>query len=236
MSAFNIELPGVVIAGLYKKAIVQGEGKAVLEGGNTKLVEERTAVAIPALPVTSQASALVAPPVMPRPTPPASPQPSPAPVSVAPAPPPVAAVQEAKEPLPAAGQAYKMLGNNRQHVSVVVRCPGEAFLPEHHLQMLTKMLGACKLNLGDVAIVNDAAQPVDIQTLKEQLTPKRVLLFGVTPGEVGLPLSFPQFKDQEYAGTTYLHTPSLDELNSETDDGKLLKRRLWDSLKRIFGV
>lgn len=139
-------------------------------------------------------------------------------------------------PTDAGFTGYKLLGNNRQQVTVVVRFPGEAFLPESHLQFLTKMIGACKLNLGDVAIVNDATVRVDMNVLKAQLQPKTVLLFGVAPEEAALPLSFPTFKAQEYAGTTYLYTPPLEELNTETEDGKLLKRRLWDSLRKIFGV
>lgn len=183
MSAYNIQLPGVVIAGLYKKTVVQGET------GTTEAVQPATKTS-PAAP-SSAASA---------------------------------------------SAAYKFLGKNQQHVTVIVRFPGEAFLPENHLQMLTKMLGACKLNLGDVAIVNDATQTVDINRLKEQLYPKQVLLFGVAPDEAGLPLTFPMFKDQEYAGSTYLYTPSLDELNKETEEGKVLKRKLWESLKKIFNV
>lgn len=215
MSAYNIELPGVVIAGLFKKAIVQGEGKAVqgeiVQTGQVSTPAPQPVAREPKLPASP-------PPVMPaRPT--STP-----------------AATEAVPAVSAPASAYKVLGNNRQHVAVIVRFPGEAFLPENHLQMLTKMLGACKLNLGDVAIVNDATQQVNINVLKDQLSPKRVLLFGVAPEETGLPLNFPAFKDQEYAGSTYLYTPSLDELNKETEEGKLLKRRLWESLKKIFGV
>lgn len=218
MSAYNIELPDVVIAGLFKKNIVQGEGKAVpapLPAAN----EPKLPASPP--PVMAAAVETVKGPVRP-----ADPVPAPPAPVVAP-------------PVPAAtvpASAYKVLGNNRQHVAVIVRFPGEAFLPENHLQMLTKMIGACKLNLGDVAIVNDATQRIDINMLKDQLSPKRVLLFGVTPEETGLPLNFPAFKDQEYAGSTYLYTPSLDELNKETEEGKALKRKLWESLKKMFGV
>jgi hypothetical protein len=138
--------------------------------------------------------------------------------------------------VPAAGTNYKFLGNNKQQVVIVVRSPGEAFLPESHLQMLSKMLGACKLNLGDVAIVNDSTLRVEINTLKEQLRPQKILLFGVSPDETGLPMHFPLFKDQDYGGCVYLHAPSMHELNQETEDGKVLKRKLWESLKKIFGV
>lgn len=188
MSSFNIELPGIVIAGLYKKNIVQGEGKAV-EGGVAAPAEIIQSAAPVVKPTTADTTA-----------------------------------------------AYKFLGKNQQHVAIIVRCPGEAFLPEPHLQLLTKMLSACKLNLGDVAIVNDASRRVEINQLQDQLFPKQVLLFGISPEETGLPLSFPMFKAQEYAGTTYLYIPSLDELNQETEEGKLLKRKLWENLKMMFGV
>lgn len=202
MSAYNIQLPGMVIAGLYKKSVIQGTGERM--------------EAAPAIPAREDSN--LHPPAEEVPVKAAAP------------------VEEKPAPASSSSPAYKFLGNNRQQVAIVVRFTGEAFLPEHHLQMLTKMLGACKLNLGDVAIVNDATLKVNMNTLKEQLSPRRVLLFGIAPDETGLPLSFPPFKDQEYAGTTYLYTPSLEELNKETEEGKVLKRKLWESLKKIFGI
>jgi hypothetical protein len=187
MSINNIQLPGIVIASLYKKGIIQGEQEMVQETA----------------------------PVITVPVPPAT---------------------EATGPASPAAPAYKFLGNNRQQVVIVVRFPGEVFLPESHLQMLTKMLGACKLNLGDVAIVNEATQGIAINLLQQQLAPKKLLLFGVTPEETGLPLNFPLFKDQEYAGCTYLCAPGLEQLNMDNEEGKTLKKKLWESLKKTFGV
>ncbi len=135
-----------------------------------------------------------------------------------------------------ADAAYKILGKNLQRVAIIVQSPGEPFLEEEQLQFLTKMLGACKLNLGDVAIVNDAAQHVEMDRLKDQLQPSKVLLFGLEPASTGLPLSFPLFKEQEYAGCTYLSAPSLASLNQPTEEGKQLKSKLWASLKKLFNV
>jgi hypothetical protein len=228
MSAYNIQLPGSVLAGLYKKTVVQGEGRAV-ETGTVQAGRDSnpTPAAIEEVPVKA---AVEAPPVVPAASTPA--KPVAASRETVGTPPPTTTQPASAGPV----ANYKFLGNNRQQVAVIVRFAGEAFLPENHLQMLTKMLGACKLNLGDVAIVNDASQKVEINALKDQLSPKRVLLFGVSPEETGLPLSFPAFKSQDYAGSTYLYTPSLDVLNQETEEGKTLKRKLWESLKVIFGV
>jgi hypothetical protein len=206
MSLNNIQLPGIVIAGLYKKGLIQGEPEAntVPATATTPPAAVKTVPEAPAAPVKAPAT----------PTATATP--------VAPSAP--------------ASAAYKFLGNNRQNVVVIVRSPGEVFLPESHLQMLTKMLGACKLNLGDVAIVNDATQTIDINLVKEQLFPKKVLLFGIAPDEAGLPLHFPLFKNQDYGGCTYLYAPTLYELNADTEEGKTFKKQLWESLKKIFGV
>jgi hypothetical protein len=136
-----------------------------------------------------------------------------------------------KAPSPA---GYKTLGNNKRHIAIIVDCPQDVFVPEADLQFLTKMLSACKLNMADVAIVNHATAPIAIELLKQQLQPEHVLLFGVEPGAVELPISFPAFKEQAYAGSIYLFTPSLGQLNLENDEAKQQKRKLWDCLKRMF--
>lgn len=131
---------------------------------------------------------------------------------------------------------YKFLGNNQRQVTVVVDFENETFIPDQHLQFLTKMLEACKLNLGDVAIVNHAKKEVDMEMLRQQLNPSYVLLFGVEPVVTKLPLNFPQFKEQAFAGATYLYTPALDTLNQDSEEGKLLKSKLWVCLKKLFKV
>jgi hypothetical protein len=116
----------------------------------------------------------------------------------------------------------------------VVNYPQDVFVPEGDLQFLTKMLDACKLNMADVAIVNHATALVNIEKVKAQLQPIFLLLFGVEPDEIHLPINFPAYKEQPYAGTTYLFTPALSQLNGDTDAAKGLKKKLWECLKRMF--
>lgn len=149
--------------------------------------------------------------------------------------------QKPENPFPPVSTAvtsnnYKILGNNQQQVTIVVDFEEEIFLPDKHLQFLTKMLEACKLNLGDVAIVNHAKKPVDMELIREQLNPTYVLLFGVEPVTAKLPMNFPAFKEQAYAGSTYLHTPGLGMLNVDNEEGKLLKSKLWVCLRKLFKV
>jgi hypothetical protein len=195
MSLTNINLPGFVIADLYRNSLIQPEG-------DTKPQREVTSPVVEQQPVIT------------------------APVSE-----PVITTQPVKKEEPV---VYKTLGNNKQQISVVVNCPNDVYVPEADLAFLTKMLSACKLNMADVAIVNHATAPIAIDKLKAQLQPRSLLLFGVEPGEIQLPISFPTFKEQPYAGTTYLFTPALSQLNQETEEAKILKRKLWDCLKRMF--
>ena len=134
------------------------------------------------------------------------------------------------------GTSVKFLGNNVKRITILVRHPAEVFLPDRHLDFLTKILVACKLNIADVAIVNEGFKFVDTHTLKEYLNPRQIILFGIDPTEIKLPLNFPHFKIQHYNETTYLSVPSLDQLNIDTEEGRLLKTKLWVCLKSLFEV
>ena len=131
---------------------------------------------------------------------------------------------------------YKFLGNNKRQISILVQSPGAAFLPDEELSVLTKMLEACKLNMGDVALVNHAVTAVNIDLLKQQLAPYIVLLFGLQPIGIELPINFPQFKIQKYDQCTYLYSPSLEEMVAPTEASKLIKTKLWLCLKELFTV
>jgi hypothetical protein len=131
---------------------------------------------------------------------------------------------------------YKFLGNNQKKIIFAVESPHAAFVEEKHLRFISKMLEACKMNIGDIAIVNHSATPIIIQDLKSQLKPQIMILFGIESTGIKLPFSFPQFKSQAYDGCTYVCVPSLNELDSETPDSKLLKSKLWVCLRTLFAV
>jgi hypothetical protein len=133
-------------------------------------------------------------------------------------------------------QTVKFLGNNLKKIVILVKHPADVFLPEKHLEFLSKILAACKLNIGDVAIINEGFRFIDINTLRQQLKPNHIILFGIDPTELKLPLNFPHFKIRNYADSAYLSVPALDALNSDTEEGKLLKTKLWVCLKTMFEV
>jgi hypothetical protein len=131
---------------------------------------------------------------------------------------------------------FRFLGKNQKKVSIIARYKEDPYIPEEHLQFLIKILSACKLNLGDVAILNDAAGGIEIAKLKHQLDPGFVLLFAVEPVEIGLPLSFPLLRPQTFDGCNFLTIPAIENLLQDSDAAKGLKKQLWDCLKKMFGV
>jgi hypothetical protein len=234
MSLNHIQLTDFIVAEWYKK-------DALLPLSTGPLAQNPApASAAPGTPPTPQATPTAPPPptanVTPLPSTPiplasktATPEASPAPPAAQPA-------LKVDPPTPEIGQTYKMLGNNRRHIAVLVQSPGTPFLPDNQLAFLTKILEACRMTLADVAIVNNATTPVLITALRQQLQPKVVLLFGVDPTTIRLPINFPHFKQLNYDDCMYLSSPALDHLVPNTEDSKLLKSKLWVSLKTLFNV
>jgi hypothetical protein len=137
------------------------------------------------------------------------------------------------EPEKPTGQLWKFLGSNQQNILIIVNYSDAVHLPDEELSFLTSMLAACKLSLGDVAIVNrNNHKDVLYKELLTHFHSKIVFLFGVEPAEFGLPVSFPHFQVQSLANCTYLYTPALEERHRDP----LLKSKLWVSLRSIFGI
>jgi hypothetical protein len=128
--------------------------------------------------------------------------------------------------------AWKCLGEFKKSILIIVRYNNAPYLPDKQLNFLTSVLNACKLNLGDVAILNAANGHFSHKDLQEKFKSRFTILFGLTPEEFEMPLSFPEFQVQAFNNCTFLHTPVLEAL--ETDKG--LKGKLWVCLKKMFGV
>jgi hypothetical protein len=128
---------------------------------------------------------------------------------------------------------WKYLGENKKNILLIVRYANATYLPDEQLNFLTSILGACKLSLGDVAILNVANAPADIYNgVSEQFNSLVTVLFGITPIEFAMPINFPEFQVQAFNNCTFLHTPILEELEID----KVLKSKLWVCLRKMFGV
>jgi len=129
--------------------------------------------------------------------------------------------------------SWQHLGEFKKRILIVVRYAGVAYLPDEPLNFLTSILAACKLSLGDVAIVNISNLPsVQYGDLREKYKSAVVILFGLAPSDLEMPVNFPEFQIQPFNNCTFLYTPDLEKLESD----KVLKSKLWVSLRRIFDL
>jgi hypothetical protein len=213
MSIDNVQLTALAIGEWYKDALLTSPD------------------AVPAAETPVQAPVPASRPITPSaPAPPIATT-APIPPIAATAAPTTPSVTSPTEPAP-----YKFLGNNRKQIAIIVHSPGTAFLPDNQLSFLTKMLEACRMNIGDIAIVNAATTPILIAQLRQQLNPNTVLLFGLEPVTIKLPINFPLFRLQPYDACTYLSAPALSLLVENSEESKLLKSKLWICLKTLFNV
>jgi hypothetical protein len=126
----------------------------------------------------------------------------------------------------------KYLGKNQKNILVIVHQPSVPFLPDEELAFLTNILSACKLSLADIAILNSNGLPVESLENAIETEAKTVILFGIDPLSIGLPINFPFFQLQQFNKRMYLYSPSLEEIEKD----KSLKMKLWNALKNLFGI
>lgn len=100
-----------------------------------------------------------------------------------------------------------------------------------NLELLSGIFQACKIPMQDVNILQwDGKETYPM--LLERTGPGFILLFGVTPAQIDLPLVFPDFQTQPFGGVTWVCAPELGLLQQD----KLMKSKLWLCLKQAFSL
>lgn len=212
MSTEKTQLPDFVIANLYTDLLVLGNDVG------TQKYESSTAIEnIAPTPVKTVAPATVKT----EPTPAKVPDPKPF------APKPVATV-----PVNAEKQWY--LGNNGKKITVLIKEADVAFINDLHLQFLSNILNACKLNLGDIALVNQLNTTFAYNELKQKIQPKFIIAFDVQPKEMQLPFTIPNYQVQVHDNCKFLFAASLKTMEGDSQEAKMEKSKLWASLKNMF--
>lgn len=128
------------------------------------------------------------------------------------------------------------LGSNGKRIVILVKEADAVFLNEENLDFLTKILGACKLNMGDIAVVNMIQYTPLFTEIKAELNPLVCLLFDVTATTIQLPFTIPNYQVQAYNGCQFLIAPPLNSFRGSEEAAKLEKTKLWVSLKKIFNL
>ena len=128
---------------------------------------------------------------------------------------------------------FYTLGNNRKHILILVEGDETLYLPDDQLNFLMGILAACNLSMEDVAILNiKKNKSVTYKAFTNELKSVKIFLFGVNPGQIELPLDFPNYQIQQYNNQIYLTAPALAQFH----DNKAEKTKLWICLKQIFAV
>lgn len=124
------------------------------------------------------------------------------------------------------------LGNNLKKICIAVNDNDALYLSDEMLNFLLGILSACKLSMADVALVNTAKHHFTYTDIQEQLQAATVLLFGIPPGRLQLPMQFPSYQLQKFNNQVYLAAPELQNLQQD----KAEKTKLWNSLKQVFNL
>ena len=120
-------------------------------------------------------------------------------------------------------------GGYEKQIMIIVDLPDAALLPEGDFNLLGSILTACHLSMADVGVINFrtiSAGSFD----KIHQESKSVLLFGVDPLTIRLPINFPFFQVQRFDKRKYLYAPALSVLGKD----KTMKTKLWNALKTFF--
>ena len=132
-------------------------------------------------------------------------------------------------------KSIQHLGKNQKGIGILVAYSKDVYLPDDQLHFLTSILQACRLNLGDVAIVNHFREKISFEELRQQLGLKQLLVFGVDLPVLGLP-DMPLFTATAINGCSVVPAPAAEQLNNNNPESKLLKSKLWLCLKELFNV
>ena len=145
----------------------------------------------------------------------------------------IAVISIETQPISGEVVAWKSLGDNRKNILIMLNSPGSVHIADNELSFLTGILGACKLNMADVAIVNHYNyKDATYKELTNYFKSKIVFLFDIEPASFGLPMNFPHYQIQSFAGNSFLYSVSLKDLEND----KIEKSKLWVSLKRLFNL
>lgn len=129
-------------------------------------------------------------------------------------------------------QTKTFLGDNNKNIAILVASEEPVRTTNKDIVFLSSVLTACRLQLSDVVLIDQARQPVSYQQLSETFQSKVVILFGADPLSINLPIQFPYYQLQSFNQCTYLYAPALEEI----EKNKSLKTQLWASLKQLFNL
>lgn len=118
----------------------------------------------------------------------------------------------------------------QKNTVVVVAYPLEK-LSAAHATLINAMLSACRLAENEVEIIPLSRPfPADLEKKITSFNAKKIMLFGLAPSDLRLPVNFPPFQIQAFDQRTYLFVPALEKVEQD----KSLKIQLWKCLQQLY--
>ncbi|MCX6331457.1 MAG: hypothetical protein NTZ82_02350 [Bacteroidetes bacterium] len=135
---------------------------------------------------------------------------------------------------PSQSGPIKYLGEHLKQVTVIVKDELAVHLNENDLNLLSSILGACKLTLADIALINIAQQKLSLHEILDTLPSKLVMIFDVSGAALKIKLPTTLYKSIQLGDTYLLFSNSLSLMQGTDQSAKLEKSKLWNILKQLF--
>ncbi len=142
-------------------------------------------------------------------------------------------VKDTVHAIPKPTHTIQYLGKNLKRILILVHYPEVVHLPEEQLEFLSKILIACKLDIGDIAVINTAREQANEENLR-MLKAESVLLFGECVSNILDDKETDFFLPVYGKGIAIMTAPALEKLFMTTNESKQLKSKLWLSLQQFF--
>lgn len=101
-------------------------------------------------------------------------------------------------------------------------------------ELLEKILGALKLSLSDVDLINlSEIKITNLNSILDQGVSKKVINFGVSNSTLLLNSSIQKYQKKQEPGYLFLESETLEVIEKNQNEEKKL---LWNSLKDLFSI
>ncbi|MEO6220291.1 MAG: hypothetical protein ABIO81_07685 [Ginsengibacter sp.] len=128
---------------------------------------------------------------------------------------------------------FHYLGGNEKNIAFVINNKQDKYLNDRQLKFLSELNSACNLTLADIAVINiNNIKVANYNDLSGELKCCKLLCFGVSAADLGLPFNIPLFQTQLFQEIQYMFCPALEQLQ----DDPAAKKQLWTSLRNIFKI
>ncbi|MCS7005512.1 MAG: hypothetical protein NZM38_09320 [Cytophagales bacterium] len=124
-------------------------------------------------------------------------------------------------------------GTNKKNILIILEMRTPDFLKTLEFTLLDKILQAVHLTLNEVAIINlTENKSLTWEEIIQAFSPKKIILFGVSPFRLKLRTSFSPNKISFFQNITILATYTLTDLGQDRNK----KIALWNALKQLFEI